>query len=40
MGRLPKDTVEKVTNEAGKFKDLDDAQKENLAEKNGLDVRS
>merc|ERR1719186_699283 len=37
MGRLPKDTVEKVTNEAGKFKDLDDAQKENLAEKNGLD---
>ena len=37
-GRLSKDTIEKMVNEAKKFKAEDDAQKEILAAKNGLEA--
>jgi len=37
-GRLSKDTIEKMVNEAEKFKAEDDAQKEILAAKNGLEA--
>merc|ERR1719374_457021 len=36
-GRLSKDDIERMVNDAEKFKEKDDAQKERIAAKNGLE---